>query len=120
MPGECRTELQELMTARVGVLRSAAGLAGARDALADLAGRRTDEIDQDAWETTNLVTISTALAEAAARREETRGSHWRDDFPGRDDERFAGHFDARMVDGELALDFWPAPQTDPTLAVVAR
>ena len=73
-----------------------------------------------AWETTNLLTISTALAEAAARREETRGSHWRDDFPDRDDERFAGHFDARMVDGELALEFWPAPQTDPTLAVVAR
>ena len=120
VPGECRTDLQELMTARVGVLRSAAGLAAARDALADLAGRRTDDVDQAAWETTNLVTISTALAEAAARREETRGSHWRDDFPDRDDERFAGHFDARMVDGELALEFWPAPQTDPTLAVVAR
>ncbi len=120
VPGECRTELQELMTAQVGVLRSAAGLAEARDALANLAGRRTDDVDQAAWETTNLLTISTALAEAAARREETRGSHWRDDFPDRDDERFAGHFDARMVDGELALEFWPAPQTDPTLAVVAR
>ncbi len=34
------------------------------------------------------------MCQAAALREETRGSHWRDDFPDRDDERFAGHFDA--------------------------
>ena len=42
-------------------------------------------IDQDAWETTNLHTVSTLLAGAALLREETRGSHWREDFPDRDD-----------------------------------
>ena len=41
------------------------------------------------------------MAQAAALREETRGSHWRDDFPERDDVRFAGHFDARMSDGRI-------------------
>ena len=46
-----------------------------------LAGATSDVVDQDAWETTNLLTVSAALAAAAALREETRGSHWREDFP---------------------------------------
>ncbi len=33
------------------------------------------------------------LAESAARREETRGSHWREDFPATDDE----HWRARQI-----------------------
>ncbi len=69
-------------------------------------------VDLESWETTNLVTISTALADAAALREETRGSHWREDFPERDDDRFAGHFDVVMRDGETELVFVPSPATD--------
>jgi L-aspartate oxidase len=114
--GDLRDELEELMTDRVGVLRSAEGLAEAAERLAKLAERTTDEVDQASWEATNLLTIGAGMAEAAARREETRGSHWRDDFPERDDERFAGHFDARLLDGRLVLDFSPAPQTDPSVA----
>ncbi len=113
--GDLRTELEELMTDRVGVLRSADGLAEAADRLAKLAERAADRVDQDAWEASNLLTISSAMSEAAARREETRGSHWRDDFPDRDDERFAGHFDAHLVDGRLVLAFTPAAQTDPSV-----
>ena len=111
--GDLRTELEELMTDRVGVLRSADGLAEAADRLAKLAERTTDHVDQDAWEATNLLTISTAMSDAAARREETRGSHWRDDFPDRDDEHFAGHFDAHLVDGRLVLTFAPAAADGP-------
>jgi L-aspartate oxidase len=116
--GDARPGLQELMTERVGVLRSAPGLADAAERLAERAGQETGQVDQAAWETTNLVTVSTAMCEAAARREETRGSHWRDDFPDRDDARFAGHFDARLVDGRIEVEFRPAPQTDPSMATV--
>ncbi len=115
--GDLREELEELMTERVGVLRSADGLSDARDRLAKLTERTTDDVDQDAWEATNLLTISIAMCDAATRREETRGSHWRDDFPERDDERFAGHFDAHLVAGRVVLDFAPAPQTDPSVAL---
>ena len=110
--GSVRRDLQEVMTSRVGVLRHADGLAEAALLLDKLAGEAEDEINQEAWETTNLVTISAALIDAAARREETRGSHWREDFPERDDPAWAGHFDAVMSDGETTLSFHPAPATD--------
>src|SRR6476646_999098 len=110
--GERRRSMQETMTTRVGVLRNAAGLAEAALMLDKVAGAAAEEVSQEAWETTNLLTISAALAGAAALREETRGSHWREDFPERDDELWAGHFDAVMVDGETTLSFRPAPATD--------
>jgi L-aspartate oxidase len=110
--GTVRAELQDVMTSRVGVLRSADGLAEAAELLDKLGATQTEVVDVESWETTNLLTISTALADAAARREETRGSHWREDFPARDDQQFAGHFDATMADGATALAFHPAPPSD--------
>jgi L-aspartate oxidase len=114
--GDLRDSLEALMTERVGVLRSAAGLAEAGERLEELAAHTTDQADQAAWELTNLLTISIAMCQAAALREETRGSHWRDDFPERDDEHFAGHLDSVLVRGRVEVGFQPAPQTDPSLA----
>ncbi|WP_139982700.1 L-aspartate oxidase [Nocardioides litoris] len=110
--GEVRAELQEVMTSRVGVLRGATGLAEASAVLEKLAGQETTVVDLAAWEATNLVTVSTALTEAATLREETRGSHWRDDFPDRDDDRWAGHVDTVQDDGVAEVSFHPAPATD--------
>lgn len=110
--GAVRRDLQDVMTTRVGVLRSADGIADATRLLDKLAGVGADVVDQDSWETTNLLTISVALADAAALREETRGSHWREDFPDRDDDRYAGHFDVVMSDGATTLEFVPSPPSD--------
>ncbi|MEO9324328.1 L-aspartate oxidase [Nocardioides sp. C4-1] len=118
--GEARVELQEVMTSHVGVLRGSAGLGEASAVLDKLAGQGSTVVDLAAWETTNLLTISTVLAEAATLREETRGSHWRDDFPDRDDARWAGHVDTVMTadgDGHCAeTTFRPAAATDQDLA----
>ena len=103
--------MQAVMTGQAGVLRSAAGLAGAVHELAVLA-RRPGLVGTAAWETTNLVTISGALAAAARLREETRGSHWREDFPERDDAHFAGHLDVSMAAGAVSVRFRPSPATD--------
>jgi L-aspartate oxidase len=108
---EVRTAMQATMTERVGVLRSADGLGLAAKALEDLAGVAGLE-GTAAWETTNLVSISAALTAAASLREETRGSHWREDFPERDDVDFAGHFDVVLVDGTPEATFQPSPPTD--------
>ena len=110
--GRARRELQEAMTSWVGVLRSASGLAEAEVLVDKLAGNTTELVDQESWETTNLLTVSAALAAAAALREETRGSHWREDFPARDDARWSGHFDSVLVDGAVEVTFTAAAPTD--------
>jgi len=115
--GAARGELQATMTAHVGVLRRAAGLAAAEERIAklaepdDAAGPPAPGLE--AWETTNLLTVAAALTRAAATREETRGSHWRDDFPERDDRAWAGHLDVRRDQtGVIAVAFSAAPATD--------
>jgi L-aspartate oxidase len=53
------------------------------------------------WEATNLVTVAAALVGAAYARRETRGCHWREDFPVATDE-WRGHLVAAIgADGIL-------------------
>ncbi len=101
------TDLQRVMTDKVGVLRSASGMTEAIDDLAALADKVEDDPRTESWSVTNLVTISSALATAALMREETRGSHWREDFPERDDEQWRGHIDTVLVDGVLRPSYHP-------------
>ncbi|UAL32086.1 L-aspartate oxidase [Nocardioides rotundus] len=111
--GDALRVVQETMTAEVGVLRDAAGLAAASKRLAEVAAARASRTpDTAAWEATNVLTVSSALTRPALEREETRGSHWREDFPDRDDDRFAGHFDLWADGGGFAVLFRPAAATD--------
>ena len=111
--GDRRRAIQDVMTTRVGVLRTAAGLAEAIELLGSLDPGDPD-IGPPAWETSNVHTISTALTAAAALRTETRGSHWREDFPDRDDTR-AGHIDSWLEgDGTIRVEWTYAPSTDPS------
>jgi L-aspartate oxidase len=96
------------MSAYCGVLRGAEGLAIAEKELAGLAGRTAAEPCVEAWEATNLHTVATAIVAAAQRREETRGSHWREDFPDRDDRAWLGHLVTRL-DGRLTTTYEPLP-----------
>ncbi|HET6481368.1 MAG TPA: L-aspartate oxidase [Actinoplanes sp.] len=84
-----RGELQRTMTRGAGVLRSADSLAGTAKELARLAEQR-DTPRNAAWEATNLLTVATVLVAAARTRRETRGCHWREDFPVAEDE-WRGH-----------------------------
>jgi L-aspartate oxidase len=102
---EARADLQALMSRDVGVLRDEKGLVAAAEGLAELAGRRTASPTTENWEATNLLTVASALATAALRREETRGSHWRDDYPDRDDTHWRGHLDTVLAGGELRTEF---------------
>jgi L-aspartate oxidase len=101
-----RGDIQRIMTTYAGVLRNAEGLAAAERELRALAGDGTDvEPGVRAWEATNLHTVATAIVAAALRREETRGSHWRQDFPDRDDTAWAGHLITRSSGGALMTTY---------------
>jgi L-aspartate oxidase len=103
--GAARQRIQDLMTQGAGVLRSAAGLSRAARELEAISRHPGPRADVAAWETTNLLTVGTALVAAAGWREETRGSHWREDFPERDDADWSGHLDLRLVDGAANLAY---------------
>ncbi len=109
--GSHRRDLQDVMTRQVGVLRNDTGL---RRAMTYLHGLEAGDAapGTDAWETTNLLSISTALAQAAFMRTETRGSHWREDFPERDAR--AGHIDSWSEGGLIRSRWIPSPSTDPS------
>ena len=92
------------MTDHGGVLRSREGMDLGAKELAVLAERSDEAPGVDAWETTNLATVGSALLGAARLREETRGSHWREDFPDRDDEHWSRHIDVRLEGGTLVYD----------------
>lgn len=101
---DARSELQRVMTDGAGVLRSADSLAATDKALRAIAERRVTQPQTEAWETTNLLSVATALAHAATLREETRGSHWREDYPERDDRDWRVRVCQRLDDtGDLQV-----------------
>jgi L-aspartate oxidase len=98
--------LQQLMTADAGVLRSGPGLTRAADGLAELGQQDCDKPDADAWEATNLHLIASALVGSALAREETRGSHWREDF-GDTRDAWRGHLIVSAGESGPTLVFEP-------------
>jgi L-aspartate oxidase len=105
-----RPELQRAMTEGAGVLRSADSLQATAKTLQSVAEQSDGAPAPDAWETTNLLTVAAALVHAAACRAETRGSHWREDFPQRDDARWRVRLVQRLDDaGGLTTEEVPVP-----------
>ncbi|CAM5497486.1 L-aspartate oxidase [Streptomyces pilosus] len=122
---EARFAIQRAMTRGAGVLRSAASLAEAADRLHRLHADARDALDEngktaepgvDTWEATNLLCVARVLVAAAQRREETRGCHWREDRPGRDDTVWRRHIVVRLnPDRSLAVHTTDATDFPPTL-----
>ncbi len=103
-----RPALQLAMTRGAGVLRSAESLAQT-GAVLDAAGVTRSVPSTATWEATNLVTVAAALLAAAWRREETRGSHWREDFP-EPRPQWLGHLVATIDADERIAEAWePLP-----------
>ena len=77
----------------VGLFRERAGLERAVAAL-DAMSHEARPSSADQWRHRNLLTVARLIARAALRREESRGGHFRADFPSRDDI----HWQVHLVD----------------------
>ena len=93
-------EIQELMWRDAGLFRTREGLEAAADTL-DAEWRRSEgwlqdggALDAGGWQVVSLLTVARLIAVAARRREESRGAHYRDDYPKRDDV----HWKKRITD----------------------
>lgn len=73
-----RLELQSLLWTHAGIERNAVGLAAA---LQTLTRSHTEGVTIHDLETANLLSLARVLVTAALAREESRGAHFRSDFP---------------------------------------
>ena len=62
-----------------------------------------DFFDTLAWETQNMLTSSYLVAECALRRTETRGVHYRQDFP-ETNPAWQRHQDLRRTEHQLVVE----------------
>ncbi|MFW9976655.1 MAG: FAD-dependent oxidoreductase [Candidatus Thorarchaeota archaeon] len=97
-----RESLTEIMDAKVGVFRRPEDIKEALDVIHDVRERfaaialggsdkRFNYSLIRALELENMIDLAEAIALGALKREESRGAHWRLDFPHRDDGRFLKH-----------------------------
>jgi succinate dehydrogenase / fumarate reductase flavoprotein subunit len=59
----------------------------------------------------NLVELAEVVMKCALERRESRGSHFRTDFPKRDDENYLKHTIVQRVDGQLNISYRPVTLT---------
>ncbi len=121
-PYRLRRELWEIMDAHAHVYRDDAGLAKAAHALAGLQARYrevgvADPAEQfntnlrDVLEIGSMLDLAQTVVAGARERKESRGSHARVEFPGRDDGSFLKHTLAYRTDGMPRISYAPVART---------
>lgn len=95
--GRIRNALRGVMTEKVSVFRNESGTTQTMETLKELKGRaentaissRSLTMNQELverWELDNLLAVAVVICEAALHRKESRGAHFRDDYPERANE----------------------------------
>ena len=84
-------EIQNLMWQDVGLVRTASGLKRAIEQLDKLTPRVAHPHTRHAYEAQNLHILGLLVARCALAREESRGAHYRTDFPVHNDVKFLKH-----------------------------
>jgi aspartate oxidase len=93
-------DVQRLMWQSAGLFRTGDRLASAVTRLraVGVTAVETSVRSLDSWRRLHLLTVARLIAQAALRREESRGGHFRDDFPDRDDRHWKIHVVDRRED----------------------
>jgi L-aspartate oxidase len=85
------TKIREAMWQNAGIMRNGKDLAEAIKRLEGLELPKCEKSTRSSHELRNLHTLALVIARAALAREESRGGHYRSDFPFRNDEDFTKH-----------------------------
>ncbi len=85
------TQIQDLMWNEVGIVRMRPGMQKAVKTLEDMAPKLAHPKTRRAHEAGNLHQAGLLVARSALAREESRGAHYRIDYPDHEDKRFLRH-----------------------------
>ena len=117
-PATIRAAMQKVMDEKVGVFRTTSNLKAAlaeirsiRERFGSVSIDRSDERFNFALirtlELDNMLDLAEAIIMGALNREESRGAHWRLDFPNRDDEKFLKHTLITKTDEGMQVSYKP-------------
>lgn len=120
--GQLRAALQQLMMEDCASFRHEEGLSQALDRIKDLKARYSEvaiddhgtRFNADLLETLELeclLGLSEVMVRSARARQESRGAHFRDDYPERDDEKFLKHTLVQKTDQEPRIFYKPVTVT---------
>ncbi|NUO08824.1 MAG: succinate dehydrogenase flavoprotein subunit [Candidatus Brocadia sp.] len=120
--GALRTEMQETMTAYCSVFRNKKDLNKALDILKSLMERYENVVIDnrgfrfntdlmEAIELESLLNLSYIILVSAMTREESRGAHFREDYPERDDQNWLKHTLNRKTENGYRLFYKPVTVT---------
>jgi L-aspartate oxidase len=89
--GDLISQIQDLMWRDVGIVRTRTGMQNAVKTLKEMEPRFANPTSRRAHEAANLHTAGLLVARSALAREESRGAHYRIDYPDHDDKKFLKH-----------------------------
>jgi succinate dehydrogenase / fumarate reductase flavoprotein subunit len=130
-PYQLQQELQTVMQTLVGIVRTESEMKRALDRLDGL-NERARQVGvtgnreyNPGWHTgldlPNLLTVSEAITRAAMERRESRGGHFRDDYPDKNDtEAISNIVIRRAEDGRMRLSREPVPEMPAELQRIIR
>ena len=84
-------QIQDLMWNEVGIVRTRMGMQKTVKALEEMAPKLAQPKTRRKHEAANLHLTASLLAKSALAREESRGAHYRMDYPDHDDKKFLKH-----------------------------
>ena len=119
---DIRDALQDEMMDKASVFRDAKGLTDVREKLRELRTRYAQVTIQDQGAQYNtellevaelgcLLDLAEVLVESALARQESRGAHFREDFPKRDDPNWLKHTLAYKCEGGIEFRYKPVTIT---------
>lgn len=115
---QIRKRMGEITWEKMGIFRDEKSLTSAYEELSELLERweNIPLVDKskvfntnliELMELRNMIEIARAVAFCALHRRESRGGHYREDYPERDDENFLKHTLVKQEDGKLTIEYIP-------------